>query len=301
MLALLAALSSSLVSVVVQRLESVDPACLSVFRFLAIVPAAGLAALRRGCDVFPRGHRVCLLLRAVFGAAALICKFYALRRLLLADASVLLLSAPVFVSVWACLLLGEPCGALHVLTLLTTVAGALLIVRPGWMRLGAGAGVGGGWGDDVAVSAIGAALAVASALLLSMAYVTLRRLQNVHWSATVLVFGVVGAAMSYALWLATGATNSPSGTYDWLMVLALGVLTLVMQFAFTVACQLEEAGPVAVARTSEIVFAVMWQVVCFQHVPGPYSVAGMVLVMLSVLALALHKCISQRRDTGSVA
>ncbi|XP_043234856.1 solute carrier family 35 member G1-like [Amphibalanus amphitrite] len=291
LLALVAALSSSLVSVVVQQLSDVDPACLSAFRFLSIVPLAGLEALRRGQDVFPRGHRMVLLLRAVLGAAALICKFYALRRMLLADASVLLLSAPVFVSVWACLLLGEPCGALHVMSLLATISGALMIVRPKWMRSG-------GAGADDAVSLAGAALALASALFLSAAYVTLRRLQSVHWSATVLVFGVVGAMMSYAVWLGTGAGHPPSSAAEWLMVLALGALTMVMQLAFTVACQLEQAGPVAVVRTSEIVFAVVWQVAFFHCVPGPYTVAGMVLVMMSVLAVALHKCITQRRGNG---
>ena len=294
LLALVAALASSLVSVVVQRLAGVDPACLSAFRFLSVVPVAGLEALRRGQDAFPRGHRTTLLLRATLGAAALICKFYALRRMLLADASVLLLSAPVFVSVWACLLLGERCGALHVISLLTTVSGALLIVRPQWMRPGGGAA-----GDTV--SAAGAALAMASALFLSAAYVTLRRLQGVHWSATVLVFGVVGAAMSYAVWLGTGAAGSPTGAADWLLVLALGALTVLMQLAFTVACQLEQAGPVAVVRTCEIVFAVVWQVALFRTVPGPYSVAGMVLVMLSVLAVALQKCISQCRENENAA
>ncbi|KAF0299959.1 Solute carrier family 35 member G1 [Amphibalanus amphitrite] len=299
LLALVAALSSSLVSVVVQQLSDVDPACLSAFRFLSIVPLAGLEALRRGQDIFPRGHRTVLLLRAVLGAAALICKFYALRRMLLADASVLLLSAPVFVSVWACLLLGEPCGALHVMSLLATISGAMMIVRPKWMRSGARPYIPSGVaGADDTVSLAGAALALASALFLSAAYVTLRRLQSVHWSATVLVFGVVGAVMSYTVWLATGAGHSPSSAAEWLMVLALGALTMVMQLAFTVACQLEQAGPVAVVRTSEIVFAVVWQVAFFHCVPGPYTVAGMVLVMMSVLAVALHKCITQRREDG---
>ena len=294
LLALLVALSSSLVSVLVQQLSSVDPACLSTFRFISVMPVAGLAALRHGEDVFPRGHRTNLLLRAVLGAAALMCKFYALRRMPLADASVVLLSAPVFVSVWACLLLGESCGVLHVLALLSTVSGALLIVRPGWL-----------WHSDIGeggtVPLVGAALAVSSALLLSAAYIALRRLQTVHWSSTVLVFGAVGSLMSYSLWLGTGARGSPSGAAQWLLVAAMGGLTVLMQLAFTVACQLEQAGPVAVMRTCEIAFAVVWQVVFFDSVPGPYSVAGIVLVMMAVLAVALHKCIVQRRENESAA
>ena len=47
------------------------------------------------------GRRRLLLLRALLGAASLVLKFYALRSMSLADASVILLSVPVFVAVSA--------------------------------------------------------------------------------------------------------------------------------------------------------------------------------------------------------
>lgn len=52
---------------------------------------------------------------------------------------------------------------------------------------------------------------------------------------------------------------------------------------------MEQAGPVAIARSSDIVFAFVWQVWFFSEVPNWYSVGGAVLVMASVLLTALRK------------
>ena len=52
---------------------------------------------------------------------------------------------------------------------------------------------------------------------------------------------------------------------------------------------MEQAGPVAIARTADIVFAFFWQVLFFNEIPNRYSIGGALLVTSSVLLTGLRK------------
>ena len=288
LLALFAALCSSLVNALVKGLTSVDPAALSAFRFtIILVPTLAVAVWRR-TSIFPRGRRRTLLVRSVLGTAGLVLKFYAMRLMPLADASVIVLSVPVFVAVFARVCLKEPFTWVNVLTIAGTLAGIVLIVRPPFL-------FGGGSGGGGSYSALGPVMACTSTVVTSVTYVTLRQLKDVHYSATVSVFCLTAVPLSLAVWLAFGDRSLPTSALPWLLVLAVGLLSFLVQTCFTKACQLELAGPVAVARTTDILYAVVWQVVWFDQVPGMYSFIGMALVITSVLLVAARKWYEARR------
>lgn len=61
------------------------------------------------------------------------------------------------------------------------------------------------------------------------------------------------------------------------------------QILLTLALQMENAGPVAIARSADIVFAFIWQIVFFKDVPNAFSLTGAFLVTSSVIITALRK------------
>lgn len=67
--------------------------------------------------------RLWMLLRGLFGGAALLFKFYALEHISMANTTVIILSTPVFVFLFARLLLGEPFGRYHLLSLVLSLSG----------------------------------------------------------------------------------------------------------------------------------------------------------------------------------
>ncbi|XP_037082863.1 LOW QUALITY PROTEIN: solute carrier family 35 member G1-like [Pollicipes pollicipes] len=284
--ALLAAFCSSLVNALVKGVTTVDPAALSAFRFLIILVPTGAVALSRRQSVFPRGKRGTLMLRSVLGTVGLVTKFYAMRLMPLADASVIVLSVPVFVAVFARIFLKEPFTWVNAVTIVGTVAGIVLIVRPPMLFGGASA----------SYNVIGPILAITSNVFTSNTYVTLRQLKDVHYSATVTVFCLTAIPLSVAVWLLFGDRSLPTCSLPWLLVLAIGLLSFLVQMFFTKATQLENAGPVSVVRTTDILFAVMWQVVWFDSVPGLFSWLGMGLVVSSVLLVAGHKWYMSRHS-----
>lgn len=78
------------------------------------------------------------------------------------------------------------------------------------------------------------------------------------------------------------------GSDRWL-VLALAILSFLGQILLTLALQLEQAGPVALARSSDIFFAFIWQMIFFKEAPNRYSLIGATLVITSVVLTALRK------------
>lgn len=70
------------------------------------------------------------------------------------------------------------------------------------------------------------------------------------------------------------------------------------QVLLTLALQVENAGPVAIARTSDIVFAFIWQILFFKEVPNIYSILGAFLVTSSVVVTGLRKWIVSLPDNS---
>ena len=277
------ALFLSLCSVLVKLLDRFEPAELAAFRFLGIFLPSVVNSVRAGYHLFPAGHRRLLLLRALLGTTSLICKFYALRSMSLADASVILLSVPVFVAVFARIFLREPCGWLHAVTVAVTLAGMLLITRPPALF---GAAAVAATGSEL----LGSALAFTSTLFGANVYVTMRLLKEVPATVIMTIFSAVAAPLSLCVCLVAGELQAPNTLEEGALLVALAACSFLGQLCLTRACHAEQASLVAVIRTViEVVFAVLWQYILFGEVPTVMTIAGMLLITLSVVLVGLKK------------
>lgn len=239
-------------------------------------------------DVFPAGRRIILLLRCFVGATGLILSFYAFRHMPLADASVIIFSTPVFVAIFANLFLKEPCGLFNAFTILLTLFGVCLITRPSMI-----------FGDTVLSDEMlidenrnniwGAVAAVASTLFGANAYVTLRALKGIHYSVIMSNFGAFGLVYTVIMCSFMDVLCMPYCMWDRWMVVALGAFSFLGQILLTISLQLEEAGPVAIARSADIVFAFFWQTLFFKEIPNGYSIVGAIIVTTSVILTGLKK------------
>lgn len=101
---------------------------------------------------------------------------------------------------------------------------------------------------------IGAGLAFSSMLCIAMTIILMRFLQNVYHGLINLVFGIWGTLQTTTLALAAGVLECPHDLQDAILMSATGVLFFLGQTFLAVALQFEEAGPVSLVRTSEVVF-----------------------------------------------
>jgi drug/metabolite transporter (DMT)-like permease len=213
-----------------------------------------------------------LVLRGSFGAAALACYFLALEHLPLADATTLHNTQPLLTALLAWWLLGERVGWAAAFAIACGLAGVTLVVHPG-IPLGAGA------------DPFGVAMAIASAVLSSFAYVTVRQLSTTeHPLVIVFYFPLIAAplALPWALydWVWPSAL-------DWLLLIAMGVTTQVGQVFMTKALMIERAGRATAVGYTQLCFAMMWQLLIFDQWPALGTVLGGVLVMAGTLAVSV--------------
>jgi len=115
---------------------------------------------------------------------------------------------------------------------------------------------------------VGSSLAFGCMLLGAFAVVTLRYLKDVHYSLVTFIYGLVGTISSLVLcFCVNGHFDPPQSLRHWLYAVAIAVLTLIGHTTLTIALKVEEAGPVALVRTSEIIFMFIWQIILLNTMP----------------------------------
>lgn len=288
LLATLSSLFFSLSSVIVKSLVNIDPMELATFRFVGVLFPAIPIVIWTGEPVFPKGRRLMLMLRSFVGTTGLMLSFYAFRHMPLADASVVVFSVPVFVAIFARLFLKEPCGIFNVISIILTLIGVVFITRPPFL-FGKVIITEESMSTSNESSLWGAVAAFTSTLFGANAYVLLRALKGLHFSVIMTNFGAFAIVQTMFISWIIGTLCLPSCGTDRFLVVCLAVFSFLGQILLTMSLQLEQAGPVAIARSADIVFAFFWQVMFFNEIPNRYSVGGAFLVLCSVLLVGLRK------------
>ena len=226
------------------------------------------------------------LARAGFMCGSYLCFYASLPLLPLAQAAALFFTGPLYITVLAALLLGEPIGPRRVLAVIVGFAGVLCIVRPGtesWTPV--------------------ALLPVLSAMSYAVGIVITRwrcqeepnfALSLVHNTLFVVV-GALGVALVPLLpWGAGIRADWPFLTEGWrpLTFFALGIMVftaathLVGVLASVRAYQSEDASRVAPFEYSYLFIMALYDVLLWGRVPVPMTLAGMALISLGGVFVA---------------
>lgn len=220
-----------------------------------------------------RERRGLLVFRGVFGFLALSAFYHSIVELPLADASVLQYTNPVWAALIAVPFLGERLRGREVASVVLSMAGVVLMMRPA-LLFGAGAAL-----DPVTVG-----IGLFGAMCSGTAYVAVRKLGAtehatviVFYFALVSVIGSVPTALRDAVW--------PTPV-EWLVLLGVGIFTQLGQTCITHGLRMERAGRAAATAYLQVVFAAVWGILFFAELPDWGTLAGAALIIGSTLALA---------------
>ncbi len=236
-------------------------------------------ALLRGSGIRHLGHnKIGLLMRGVAGSAALMCVYYAVTKLPLAEATVIQYTNPVLTALLATVYLHESMNRREVASTLLSLSGVLVIARPGFLF--------GGGAEGLAL--IPVAIALLGAVLSAIAYVTVRKLSQtehplviVFYFPLVSTFGVLPLAAPTAVW--------PTWT-EWVMLIAgVGLTAQAGQVFLTKGLQLEPAGRAMTMSYLQIPFAALWGLLFLDEYPDVFTFAGAALVLAGSVLLSRSK------------
>lgn len=224
-------------------------------------------ALLRRAGIDPWGHhRRLLLLRGTFGFLGLLCVFYSLTHLPLAEATVIQYLHPVFTGILAGLVLGERGGRTLAVGVALSVAGVVAVAKPAALL-----------GGSSTLPPLALAAALGGAFFSACAYVLVRRLAATeHPLVIVFYFPLVAAPASIPAVLPVWVW--PEGI-EWLLLLGVGVATQLGQVALTHGMRHEPAGRATALSYLQVAFAALWGALFFGELPDAWTALGALLIL----------------------
>ncbi len=282
----LAAFFFSLMSLTVKLAGRRLPATEIVFA-RALVSLVATWILLRRARVPLWGHRKGLLaFRGLAGFGGLICFFWAVTKLPLADVTVIHFTNPVFTAIFAALFLEERIGRAETAGLALSLAGLVLVAQPSFLFGGASSGL-----DLVAVG-----VALLGALFAAAAYTVVRKLgETEHHLMVVFYFPLVATPASVPLLWHHALVPTPA---ELLLLLAVGLCTQIAQVYLTKGLHAERAGKAMSMSYVQIVFAAAWGFLFFHEVPGLLSAAGALLIVAGTLVVSRARTDAGAAPTG---
>lgn len=215
-------------------------------------------------------NRPLLLLRGVVGTIALICVYYAVTTLPLAEATILQYIHPVFTALLAVLFLKERVQFSTLVCIVLCLLGVFTMVKPTLSVSSASA-----------LPMMSVIIAICGAFLSAVAYVIVRKLSTTE-DPSVIIFYFPMVALPVSLLLIGDNFIWPSLSITLILVL-IGIFTQVGQIGLTKAMQTQAAGKASAYSYVQIVFSIILGVIFFGEVPSGWTYLGGSLIVLGAL------------------
>jgi drug/metabolite transporter (DMT)-like permease len=213
-------------------------------------------------------NRPLLFARGLVGALSLICVYYAVITMPLAEATVIQYLHPAFAALLAFLFLGEHLKKATFVSILLSFAGILLVSRPVFLF-----GL-----SDATLPTLSVIMAVLGAFGSAIAYVLVRRLSQTE-DSSVIIFYFPLVALPIAVLGLGDQFVMPSGI-GWLYLLLVGIFTQVGQIGLTKAMQTETAARATAFSYTQVVFSALLGWWVFAEEPALNVYVGAALIIL---------------------
>ena len=265
------ALAFSVMSAIAKLVGSRLPLFELVFGRSLVMLALAAFALRRQGRSFRATEPRLLVHRGLFGFASLVCYFYSVVHLPLADATVIFFLNPVITALVAAVVLREHLGWAEVLLVAVSLSGVVVVARPEFL-----------FGSPRSLDSLAVAAGLLAATFGAGSYVTIRKIQNDPPLLVVLYFSGITCMLSFPFVLR--APVMPSAA-DVVLLIVMGVATHVGQLWVTWGFRTERAGRASAVGYLQIVFAAFWGWMFFAEVPDAWTWIGAGIIVGSTLKM----------------
>ena len=233
----------------------------------------------------PEDHLL-LVLRGV-GAMSIITALFAVKYIPVGEATAIFFSAPLFTLIFGKIFLNEVFGKYELLMLILTLGGVVAVVNPL------------NFINDIAHTSvenqvIGCSIAILTAVLMAVAAVVLRKLKHVPFIVLVFWGAVSIGILSILLIFALDDYSLPVSKEDYMITLGAAITGCIANFLFTLAVRFASAGSVLIVKSSEVIFAAVYQMFLFSDPLTTSEVVGAILICTSVILLNRKQWIMEK-------
>ena len=239
-----------------------------------------------------RERNVVVLRGFVGGGFGFLCYFYSIKSLPLGDAIALLSVYPVYTIFMAKFYLDESITRSHIIVTVLNVIGGTLIAGPSFLSYKNG--------DDVIhndqYNPLGYITALFGGFFAALVIILLRKAGTLGVHTLQLLFSwccfglISSVAFGFTLGaLVEGTWAFPSDRETWFYIFGTCAVGTMAHALFNYAGMFAPAGLCALVRSTDILWAYMIEVVVFEESPQFSTIAGVVLILVSLTMIAIEK------------
>ena len=214
-------------------------------------------------DINPWGNnRPLLILRGVLGTLALVCIFYAIRNMPLSISTVIQYTYPIFISIFAAIIINEKINKNIVLALIIGWLGILVILNPTQLSK-----------TNVEIEYISISIAFIGAICTALAYITVKKLA---FTEDVYVIIEYFPLVSLITLLPTVLINWVTPNLNELIwIFGIGLFTQLGQTFLTIGLKNFPASEASTINYLQVIFGSIWGIIFF--------LLGALLVLLGTI------------------
>lgn len=247
--------------------RTMHPFELAIFRYVIGFVLLSPAFIAMGWNGLKTSHLRLHATRLVIACISQIGVFYAVIHLMLADATAIAFSRPLFTTMIAVFLLGEAVGRRRWTATAIGFVGVLVMVRPGQAGF-----------DPVAV------VAVFTACAFAYANVLIRVMARTEPPNRILFYYHLGGMMVFVV-PAAFVWVTPVGI-EWLLLFLIGVFTTVGMIGFVRGFSAGEASFVGPMEYTRLLYAGLFGFYLFAEIPDAWTGIGALIIVASTLYIA---------------
>lgn len=276
---LLSAFGFALMSTFVRLAGDLPSMQKSFFRNLVAMVVAAIALHREGIGwKWEKGNLPMLLLRATCGTLGVLCNYYAIDRLVLADANILNKMSPFFAILFSLFMLKERANVWQYLAVLAAFGGSMLIIKPGFS-------------SDMFPALIG----LLGGIFAGAAYTAVRVLSKQGEKSARIVFFF--SAFSTLVCLPYLIFDyHPMQWWQLASLLGAGAAATLGQFGVTLAYAHAPAKEISVFDYTQVLFSALLGFFLFDQVPDGWSVLGYLVICGVSVAMFFYNRILESRE-----
>ena len=267
--------ADTIIKILSKRLDPIEIVFFrNIFSLLWLIPSIIQAG---GAKAFYTNHPWLQFSRAVTGGIAMICIFYSIQLLPLADATAIMFSRAIWMIPCAVLFLNEAIRWRRWTATAVGFIGVILMVRPA-----------GGIEPGILFALTNAVMAAVIFTLIKMLKSKGEtNLTILLWHAAITI--IITATPTYFLW------QMPTLT-EFLLLIALGALVTVAHACLIQALAVGEATAVTPFEYSRVVFAGLVGLFMFSEVPTAWTISGTVLILASGYYIARREAQENKKN-----
>ncbi|MBP5568330.1 MAG: DMT family transporter [Treponema sp.] len=212
--------------------------------------------------IIPKGSMLYLFLRAIAGSVGVFGNFYAIDRIVLADATILNKMAPFFTILFCFLFLHEKIRTIPLICIIIAFTGSILIVKPSFNF----------------VQMLPTLAAFMGGVGAGLAYASIRKLSYLKCNGKIIILFFSAFSMLLSVPYMIMSFN-PMSLFQTMMLLCAGGCAAGGQFSVTAAYYHAPANKISIYDYSQVIFSAMFGLFFFGQIPDYLSLIGYVIII----------------------